>query len=384
MKKRPFFLLASAAVLSLACFTLVAANTKGVILTFGKNTTHNGNHYVSKAATVTESGYQEFWVCCECHESFLTQPEGTFVDADPATMIGGVGEDHIAYIPAEMDAVAAEAIVKSYTPHSYFETVGTYEFNIFEGTKDLRLTNTTVEQAAATMIETVRANANNSAQVQAAYAIYRATLAEEYAKDMVTQTTNVLRTLFGTVNQGVLASGSNSSNTGTHIEVGEYGGYATWVAIDPLNTAWGGTDNRYWIPEAYKASAIINWADTLSTRLTSVDEIEIALKGLMTDAARCVCQFIIEAEAHYALKTNGKLTFNGDSNASVWWFIWTYYGTSGLKNVSTNTDYDPSTCTNYRLDGTIYNPDRADYANTLEEVINMANWVIANQVDDMF
>ena len=384
MKKRTFFLLASAAALTIGYASLISANVIGVLPTFGEHTTHDGNHYTGKAATVTESGYQEFWVCCECHESFLVKPEGNFVDADPTTMVGGVSIGHVAYLPSEMETVADEAIVKGYTPHSYFEESGTYEFNIFEGTKDLRLINEIVAQAAATMFETVRANANNSAQVQGAYAIYRATLTEEYAKDMVAQTTHVLRTLFGTVNQGLLAAGSNPSNTGTHIEVGEAGGWGTWVAIDPLNTAWGSADNRYWIPEAYKASAIIAWAETLATTLTTVDEIETALRGLMTDSARCVGQFIIEAEVFYALKTTGVLTLGGNSAVSVWWYMWTYYGESGLINASTNTSYDPSTCTAYRLCGAIYQPGRADYAETLEQVISTANWVIANQVDDMF
>lgn len=384
MKKRTFFLLTCASVLSIACASLAAVNVKGVLPTFGEHTTHSGNHYAAKAPTAAESGYKEFWVCCECHESFLAKPEGTFDDADATTMVGGVGAEHIAYLPAEMETVAAEAIVKSYTPHSYFETNKTYEFDIFEGTKDLRLTNTTVAEAAATMIETVRANANNSAQVQAAYAVYRATLTEEYAKDMVAQTTHVLRTLFGTVSQGVLAAGSNADNTGTHINVGQAGGYATWVAIDPLNTAWGSSDNRYWIPQAYKASAIIAWAETLSTTLTTVAEVETALRGLMTDAARCVGQFIIEAEAHYATKTTGKLTLGGNP-AEVWHFMWS--ATSDkvpFTNVYSNTTIDSSTVGEFRLNATLFIPGANGFNTELAGVIQMANWIIANQVDDMF
>lgn len=75
---------------------------------------------------------------------------------------------------------------------------------------------------------------------------------------------------------------------------------------------------------------------------------------------------------------------NGDKNCNEWWYVWTYANTSGLVNVCANPGYDASTCTNYRLNAALYNPAHEAFHTDLEGVIVMANWVIANQVDDMF
>lgn len=43
---------------------------------------HSGNHYAEILPTGKEIGVKEYWVCCSCHEHFLTQPEeGSWTDA---------------------------------------------------------------------------------------------------------------------------------------------------------------------------------------------------------------------------------------------------------------------------------------------------------------
>lgn len=58
---------------------------------------HNGYHYTAVEATYENSGNKEFWTCCTCHQQFLAQPEGTFVDQDLTAAIGGFDSTHIAY-----------------------------------------------------------------------------------------------------------------------------------------------------------------------------------------------------------------------------------------------------------------------------------------------
>ena len=67
--------------------------------------THNGYHYSYKAPTETESGHKEFWTCCKCHQSFIVEPEGSFVDADDSTMTGGLDINHIAYLAPTGDSI---------------------------------------------------------------------------------------------------------------------------------------------------------------------------------------------------------------------------------------------------------------------------------------
>lgn len=63
-------------------------------------TSHEGNHYVWKDPTNTESGWKEFWACCVCGRQYLTQENGTWTNNDAASMIGVVDSEHVAYLPA--------------------------------------------------------------------------------------------------------------------------------------------------------------------------------------------------------------------------------------------------------------------------------------------
>lgn len=46
---------------------------------------HEGNHYSQLDATKSESGTKEYWVCCKCHEHYLSLPSsGIWTDAGVA------------------------------------------------------------------------------------------------------------------------------------------------------------------------------------------------------------------------------------------------------------------------------------------------------------
>ena len=60
---------------------------------------HHGYHYATKDPTIDQPGHKEFWACCECHHQYLVKPNGEFIDRDDSEMIGGLNQDHIAYLP---------------------------------------------------------------------------------------------------------------------------------------------------------------------------------------------------------------------------------------------------------------------------------------------
>ena len=379
MKNKHILMISGLVTVSALVIGIAMAANKRVANVNATECEHEGFHYEAKAANVDEHGHKEFWACCKCHEAFLANPGGAFVDADDSTMSGGMAPSHIAYIPSELEGLAAEAVVKSYSPHSYYEQNTTYEFDIFAGTTDLIAKNATVASAYSTVCTDAVAHKANRTQVEEDYAAFRAVLVEEYGKSMVQQVTNVLIGTYGVVNQGVLAAEVSNGHINCGINT-----YATWVAVNPTDLSWAAADNRYWIPSAYMGNAIINYAESVRTSLTTMSAIEAKLDALMLDCARSAGQFIMEAEMNHAFIDHGHPTYNGDPNADEFWFVWSYNGTSGLQNVSCDTSYDPSTCTNYRLCAALYKPDDSDFSTTLSSVIVMANWIIANQVDDMF
>lgn len=380
MKKKHFLMISN--LIGIGAFVIgIGAHfaAKSTISVRATECEHTGFHYQAKAATIDEHGHKEFWACCKCHEQFLEAPAGTFVDVEDNNMSGAMTPSHIAYIPSELEDLAAEAVVKSYSPHSYYGTNTTYEFDIIPGTTNLISTNATVATAYSTVSTDAVAHKADREQVEADYAAFRAVLVEEYGKFMVQQVTDVLKGTYGVVNQGTLATEISNGHLNCGIDT-----YATWVAVDPTDMSWTKADNRYWIPTAYMAENIIAYAESVRPSLTTMSAIEAKLDALMLDAARSAAQFIMEAEMCHAFATNGHLTYNGDVNATEWWFVWTYYGTSGLANVSCNDGYDPTSCNNYRLSKALYNPADGDFSTNLSTVITIANWIIANQVDDMF
>ena len=116
MKKKRLFLitsLISACLLGLGVFSFSIHNNS--ILAKAETPEcayHHGNHYAAKAPTTSESGWQEFWACCECHHQYVgSAPTGDWVDQDEASMSGGVGSEHIAYLPPlELNAKLKTAV----------------------------------------------------------------------------------------------------------------------------------------------------------------------------------------------------------------------------------------------------------------------------------
>ena len=104
MKKKRFITIASltaAIAIGIGAFAIFAKNNN--LLSLRANAEeceyHHGNHYAAKAPTATESGWQEFWACCDCHHQYIgSAPAGQWTDLDASSMVGGVGPDHIAYL----------------------------------------------------------------------------------------------------------------------------------------------------------------------------------------------------------------------------------------------------------------------------------------------
>ena len=102
--KKRIILVASllgAMVLGIGALTSFIKNNKSMFLhaDTGECAYHHGNHYAAKAPTATESGWQEFWACCECHHQYIgSAPAGDWVNLDAQYMVGGVNSDHIAYL----------------------------------------------------------------------------------------------------------------------------------------------------------------------------------------------------------------------------------------------------------------------------------------------
>ena len=115
-------------------FVFISLATGGLIATvllfsgpakfsFTKATTceHSGNHYALKEADISHSGHKEFWACCKCHESFLENPGGTFVDQDDSMMVGGLDETHIAYLAPKGEGYT---LIKDFEEMAANETFG--------------------------------------------------------------------------------------------------------------------------------------------------------------------------------------------------------------------------------------------------------------------
>lgn len=86
MNKKKLYICGLVSCLSLSCILLapVFYNNKDRNV-LGFNCTHSGNHYSGNDRHV------EFWTCCNCHETFLSQPEvGTFVDNSDSGMLGEI------------------------------------------------------------------------------------------------------------------------------------------------------------------------------------------------------------------------------------------------------------------------------------------------------
>lgn len=73
---------------------------------------HEGNHYSQLDATKSESGTKEYWVCCKCHEHYLSLPSsGIWTDAGVAGSVTSGDDryiDPIIDVQSELLAVLKE------------------------------------------------------------------------------------------------------------------------------------------------------------------------------------------------------------------------------------------------------------------------------------
>lgn len=86
MNKKKLYICGLVSCLSLSCVLLAPMfdNNKDRNV-LGFNCTHSGNHYAAN------DKHAEFWTCCNCHETFLSQPEiGTFVENSDSSMLGEI------------------------------------------------------------------------------------------------------------------------------------------------------------------------------------------------------------------------------------------------------------------------------------------------------
>jgi len=92
--------------LALLCFSISSTTSvvavasfsnASSILTLAQECDHVGNHYTKLEQTPTSSGTKEYWVCCKCHQHFLTQPvpktSYIWTDAGIASTINDENDD---------------------------------------------------------------------------------------------------------------------------------------------------------------------------------------------------------------------------------------------------------------------------------------------------
>ena len=121
--------------------TVAAISNSDSILALAQECDHVGNHYTQLDANDVNSGTKEYWVCCKCHEHFLSQPEPktsyTWNDAGVASRISDSSDDR--YIPAVTNAPSKDD-VQAFTNYlnnlgfgtvSYDEATGTYNIGNF-------------------------------------------------------------------------------------------------------------------------------------------------------------------------------------------------------------------------------------------------------------
>lgn len=85
--------------LGLVAVGVAAREPMSTIVNAAEGCQHEGNHYTQRYATETQSGCKEYWVCCKCHEHYLTQPSGTWSDSGEAKEIVDASDDR--YSPVD-------------------------------------------------------------------------------------------------------------------------------------------------------------------------------------------------------------------------------------------------------------------------------------------
>ena len=95
------------------CTTLLTVNDDFASV-YAAECIHEGNHYSLLVPTKTYAGTKEYWVCCKCHEHFLTQPSGTWEYAGTAMNITDTKDDrYIAKITGTTGYTDAQGLTYS-------------------------------------------------------------------------------------------------------------------------------------------------------------------------------------------------------------------------------------------------------------------------------
>lgn len=75
---------------------------------------HEGNHYSLLVPTKTNTGTKEYWVCCKCHEHFISKPSGTWDYAGTAMTITDTSDNrYIAKITGTTGYTDAQGLTYS-------------------------------------------------------------------------------------------------------------------------------------------------------------------------------------------------------------------------------------------------------------------------------
>lgn len=102
--KKTFPILALALGASAATVAGIALGHNGGVPINAAETEHSGNHYEEAAPTGVAQGVREYWVCCGCHEVFLSEPTS------------GTWEDK-ALTSSQIDTVVGDMVLPTLTPY---------------------------------------------------------------------------------------------------------------------------------------------------------------------------------------------------------------------------------------------------------------------------
>ena len=76
---------------------------------------HEGNHYDVLASTSTTGGTSEYWVCCKCHQHFLSYTDGIWTDAGTASRVDQSDDRYIPPITSGQQQLMDELAAMGFT-----------------------------------------------------------------------------------------------------------------------------------------------------------------------------------------------------------------------------------------------------------------------------
>lgn len=128
-----------------ALLTLISTTVAGVVVAttktnlmsavFAKDCEHHGNHYAAE-----DGNSKEYWICCECHQRFFTEVDGTWEDAPAANADQSYrieGLDKFTYV-VEGEEITITGIDNIYDFRRNDDS-GKYDITIPEGVTSIEL-----------------------------------------------------------------------------------------------------------------------------------------------------------------------------------------------------------------------------------------------------